>query len=197
MGTLAVTDIRAYYNVIRISRMIKARDYLNPLIQRYSLPNITMAPCSDSLVVTSDDSDIRTYYKFILALMDKVKFSKVKIGIDPGKKIGIAVIGDGYLIDLRSFLNISEVLRFISDIVDLSDRILIKIGNGANGRKIVSSLRNIFKDRDHSKVRIVTVDEYDASHIVSLYGIKFKKRYEDMISALQIVLKYVPLEEDL
>ena len=85
MGVLVAKDIRAYYSVMRIANDIKSRDYLKTLMQKYSPPKIVIANGDAPIVVTKGDSKRKIYYKFILAFMDKMKFDKVRVGVDPGK----------------------------------------------------------------------------------------------------------------
>jgi len=197
VGVLVVKDIRAYYNVMRIANDIKSRDYLNTLMQKYSPPRIVVSKEDAPIVVTRGDSKRKAYYKFILAFMDKTRFKRVRVGVDPGKNIGVAVIADGHLIDLDLLHRVGDLINLVKDLMDIAEKIVVKIGNGGNSQHIISELKMIFSKDECKKglgsLDIVCVNEYDASSI-SYHWFKFRRRYEDMVSALQIALKYVPEE---
>jgi len=193
VGVLVAKDIRAYYSVMRIANDIKSRDYLKTLMQKYSPPKIVIANGDAPIVVTKGDSKRKIYYKFILAFMDKMKFDKVRVGVDPGKSMGIAVIADGHLIDLDLLHKIDDLVNLVKDLMDLAEKVVIKIGNGGNSQHIIDKLREAFNGRLRCSLDIICINEYDASSI-SYYWLKFRRRYEDMVSALQIALKYVPEE---
>jgi len=197
VGILVVKDIRAYYNVMRIANDIKSRDYLKTLMQKYSPPKIVVAKEDAPIVVTKGDSKRKAYYKFILAFMDKTRFDRVRVGVDPGKNIGVAVIADGHLIDLDLLHRIYDLINLVKDLMDIAEKVVVKIGNGGNSQHIISELKMAFNRNESNRylgsLNIICVNEYDASS-VPYYWLRFRRRYEDMVSALQIALKYVPEE---
>ncbi len=74
----------------------------------------------------------------------KRKFKKIVVGIDPGPKPGIAVVGDGYFVEEIQLSNLWEVRRYIDSISEgyEPEYMIIRIGDGdiVNRNRIVNAL---------------------------------------------------------
>ena len=77
-------------------------------------------------------------------LYGKKRFEKLVVGIDPGPKPGIAVIGDGIVVEEIQLSSVSKVRGLIDDIYSgYSPRFfLVRIGDGdiTNRNRIINSL---------------------------------------------------------
>ncbi|MFP3317676.1 MAG: hypothetical protein RXP98_00615 [Thermoplasmata archaeon] len=97
----------------------------------------------------------------ISRLYGKERFDDIFIGIDPGMRIGIAIFGDGILLEEFELTDIIDLRKIIEDIKrDYSpNRIVVRIGKGdePNRNRIINVLYGLFK--------IELVDEYGTSSI--------------------------------
>jgi len=79
----------------------------------------------------------------------KKVFSKIIVGIDPGPKPGIAVIGDGNVVEEIQLSHIGEVRRVVDDIKlgYGAEHFIVRIGDGdiVNRNKIVNSLVDSYR----------------------------------------------------
>ena len=53
------------------------------------------------------------YFKIYLFSKGKKEFKNLLIGIDPGRRMGLAVIGDGEILDLRIFHETREIVEYL------------------------------------------------------------------------------------
>lgn len=88
-------------------------------------------------------------------LLGKRRYSQIIIGIDPGKRPGIAVLGDGTVIAVHQTSS-NEVCEAVKQIVNEyhADQFIIRVGHGARliRNQIINSLINL-------GLRIELVDE--------------------------------------
>ncbi len=93
----------------------------------------------------------------------KRKFKKIVVGIDPGPKPGIAVVGDGYFVEEIQLSNLWEVRRYIDSISEgyKPEYIIIRIGDGdiVNRNRIVNTLIDTY--------RVELVDESNTSESIT------------------------------
>ncbi len=80
----------------------------------------------------------------IRILKGKDRFEELIIGIDPGAKPGIAIIGDGMVLETRGARSPEEVAELTKDIVSSypADHVIFRIGHGdpTNRNRIINSL---------------------------------------------------------
>ena len=98
--------------------------------------------------------------KALPRLMNKTHFRSLVIGIDPGPKPGIAVIGDGVLLEAYECSSTRKVRK---EIIDISlgyfyREVMVKIGNGdaPNRNDIIRSIEKL-------GISILVVDEKNTS----------------------------------
>ncbi|MGD6934921.1 MAG: hypothetical protein ACQCN5_12015 [Candidatus Bathyarchaeia archaeon] len=99
------------------------------------------------LSFTSEDELDSLLSAITINLQGKDRYDKIVIGIDPGEVNGLAVIGDGKLVDKANCLSIREInnkLKSILKNVNLSATLVkIKIGNGVPAYKeLIEALDN-------------------------------------------------------
>ncbi|MCK5547461.1 MAG: hypothetical protein KAI64_00495 [Thermoplasmata archaeon] len=84
--------------------------------------------------------------KAIQMLRGKERFGEVVIGIDPGAKPGMAILGDGDILNSLTAKKPEQVVEFVKKAKKTypSDRFRIKIGHGdmTNRNRIINSLEN-------------------------------------------------------
>ncbi len=101
----------------------------------------------------------------------KKEFSKIVIGIDPGPKPGIAVIGDGNVIEEIQLSDVSQVRGVIDEIRFgyAPQNFIIRIGDGdiVNRNKIVNSLIEDY--------RIEMVNERNTSEAITNRNVESAK----------------------
>lgn len=86
-------------------------------------------------------------------------YHEVVIGIDPGKRPGFAVLGEGRLLQTAQVFRIDEVLPLLLKLIDLypADSYVIRLGHGSP-RERDHILRGVGRI-DRSDVRLQLVDE--------------------------------------
>ena len=77
-------------------------------------------------------------------LYGKKRFERIIVGIDPGPKPGVAVVGDGNFVEEVQLSNVEEVRNFVDKVYRgySPDSLVIRIGDGdiVNRNRIVNSL---------------------------------------------------------
>jgi hypothetical protein len=119
----------------------------------YSIPNdinAILSSASDQFMLPGQikaTTSIEGIRKCLPLLLNKSKFNKVIIGIDPGPRPGIAVMADNVLMEAWECPTIDDIRHGILGIAENYDYqyIMIKIGNGdrPNRDLIINQLRNI------------------------------------------------------
>jgi len=106
---------------------------------------------------TEIDSEIQSSINEALKLLSGItRFGVLTIGIDPGKRPGIAVIGDADLINVYQVQSPEDVVKKVEEILAIypADQIRVRIGHGAPiaRNRIINSLFEL-------KIKIEMVDE--------------------------------------
>ncbi len=116
----------------------------------------------------------RTLERAIFASLDRERPDILAIGIDPGKRPGIAFIADGKLVSIYRSSGDRGVADRVNMIVGSSDprKVLVRIGNGAPPSR--DNIISMLKEMD---LEIETVDERKTS---------ISRRYRDEVAAIII-----------
>ncbi|RLF49659.1 MAG: hypothetical protein DRN20_01510 [Thermoplasmata archaeon] len=89
-------------------------------------------------------------------LLDKERYELLLVGIDPGERTGIAVVGDGVVLRKEVATSVDSAIRIVSKIISVypHKKYLVKIGHGdvINRNRIINGL-------SRKKIRVVIVDE--------------------------------------
>ena len=146
--------------------------------------------CLDCVILEADEDpppDIRTRYrinrfpdaertleKAIFASMDRGGPDLLAIGIDPGKRPGVAFIADGRLVSVYRSSGDSGVAERVKMIVGSCDprKVLVRIGDGAPPSR--DNIITLLKKMD---MKIEMVDERKTT---------ISKRYRDEVAAIMI-----------
>lgn len=193
MGILT-SDFRVYYNLIEA---MKKRD-----LPFASLSFEEQIPLNIGVIITTKEEEKKIdFQKIVIAendieltidvakrtLKGKDKCKKLIVGIDPGKRPGLAVIGDG---DILSTAQVSSPEK-VAEIVDRalksypSEEIIVRIGHGdtTHRNRIINSLSK-FKLRieisDETRTtKISDSPDIDAAIDIALkQGQEAKRRYK-------------------
>lgn len=117
----------------------------------------------------------------------KEGYSKIVIGIDPGEVVGLAVLGDGKLIEAENCCSIEETSKKISNAIRnlgnvSSASISVKVGDGvpAYKERILEALDDILPER----VNLESVREAGTSRFLDKS--KHRRGPRDIASAIRI-----------
>ncbi len=115
------------------------------------------------------------------------KCRKLIIGVDPGKKPGIAVICDGKIVERMQALNPEDCLRVIEDALSSRtyDAATIRIGHGdlTNRNRTITVLRELglrmeLVDESHTTKLTKNADIDAAISIAFTEGVKIREMYD-------------------
>ncbi len=167
-------------NIFRKHVKVLTRDYLSLMKHREFYSRI--------IKVKEDANLFKVYLEAYLKANNKEYFDSLIIGIDPGMRIGVAVIGDGEVIDLVVFHSFERLERYIENIVsNCPFRICkIKIGNGEKWYEIATELKKsvIFDKR----ITMEIIDE-GGSNSHGIIGTVINWVHDkDLASAIKIAL---------
>lgn len=138
-----------------------------------------------NVLVFKDGQDPSTVVdEAVQIVKGKRGYEKLVIGVDPGKTFGVAIIGDGNVLDTSSCSSLEEIVSFILRALDKSSASvnIVRIGDGAPDytTELIHSL-----DEALSKdVTMEIVSEAGTSHFV---GEPAQRRgLRDAMSAIKI-----------
>lgn len=104
-------------------------------------------------------------------LYGKKKFERVIVGIDPGPKPGIAVVGDGNFVEEVQLSDVEEVRSYIDKVYEgyRADSFIVRIGDGdlVNRNRIINALVDDY--------RVELVDERNTSESINNKDIESAK----------------------
>ena len=113
-----------------------------------------------SVVAFEEGSDPRkAVEEALLLLLGKTRFRDLMIGIDPGKQIGLAVLGDGVVLETGTYTEAKELIDEVARIFFAfpSERAVVKIGRGAEVYN--KTLRSTLSSRLSPTVEVRMVEE--------------------------------------
>ncbi|MEL9909382.1 MAG: hypothetical protein QXP97_07050 [Desulfurococcus sp.] len=168
--------------------------YGSILYTDYSVFSEEMAGRSDILVFYDPTHDCRILEKAILASYLKDIYNELVIGVDPGRRIGYIVVGDGeYIIHgMGEYIDLIHVVNYLKKCVP-AERIIIRVGSRHRGIELAS----ILKKDTGVKVEVVSEDDTTPSSIkiddARLLGSRIGRikpfREKDVYAAYKIAMK--------
>ena len=120
-------------------------------------------------------------------LEGKDKFKRVIIGIDPGKRPGVAVLGEGEVLEVYQVDSPEKVVEILKRVLKMypNQEVVIRIGHGAptHRNRIINALFNFgvpmeMVDESNTTQKTVQPDIKAAIDIASSPGISIKSRLE-------------------
>lgn len=141
------------------------------------------------LVLTiNEDDDIALMLDKAVKIIDgKERFGALIIGIDPGKRPGVAVLGDGEVLNVYHIDSPEEVVKILRQIQKIypKQEIMIRIGHGAptQRNRIINALFNFglpmeLVDESHTTQKTVQPDIKAAIDIALSSGIPILGKFE-------------------
>ena len=135
--------------------------------------------------IYSNDDPNRFINTIIQQIRGKKEYTQVVIGVDPGHQFGLAILGDGILLDSRRLSSVRDVVVDIQSLVlNISaDKITIKIGNGNPLLSI--ELKQRLRDQLDPAIDIVLVDEHGTTKNYRRFS-AYNRTSKDIYSAIRI-----------
>ena len=138
----------------------------------------------NTFIFSNEDPD-RFITTIIQRVQGKNEYSQVVIGVDPGHQFGLAILGDGTLLETKLISDIKEVVAAIQSFV-LNfgvEQTTIKIGNGTPLLSI--ELRRLLQTQLDAAINIEIVDEHGTTKNYRRYS-SYNRTSKDIYSAIRI-----------
>lgn len=138
----------------------------------------------NTFIFSNEDPD-RFINTIIQRVQGKNEYSQVVIGVDPGHQFGLAILGDGTLLETKLISDIKEVVAAIQSFV-LNfgvEQTIIKIGNGNPLLSI--ELRRLLQTQLDAAINIEIVDEHGTTKNYRRYS-SYNRTSKDIYSAIRI-----------
>jgi hypothetical protein len=142
----------------------------------------------EPVLTVSDNDDFSLLIdKAIKIIQGKKSFRTFIVGIDPGKRPGVAVLGDGEILNVYQPATPEDVVQIIKQVKRTypNQELLIRIGHGAptQRNRIINALFNLGQtmelvDESHTTQKTQQPDIKAAIDIAHSHGVKIKTRYE-------------------
>jgi hypothetical protein len=189
-------NFAVYYDLVKLLKERKI-----PFI---SLSFNDMIPTNVGLIITTSEERDKIDFEHTLhiaeaddigLILDKAlkiiegkdKLKSIVIGIDPGKRPGVAVLGDGEVLNVYQLATPEEVVEILKQIQKIypKQNISIRIGHGAptHRNRIINALYNFnlpmeLVDESHTTHKTVQPDIKAAMDIALSSGMPIKSKYE-------------------
>ncbi|OYT40650.1 MAG: hypothetical protein B6U89_01420 [Desulfurococcales archaeon ex4484_58] len=149
----------------------------------------------DLYIVYDPMHSCRELERSILAMKFKDYYNEVVVGIDPGKKPYMVIIGDGEILE-HKYIDLSRVEEEIVGYLNCypARQKLVRVGGGYNGWRIILRIREVID----SRIEVVDEEEttpkqnrVDDLVVLDKYLSKLSKPYrnKDAYAALKIALR--------
>jgi hypothetical protein len=138
----------------------------------------------NTFIFSSEDPN-RFITTIIQRVQGKNEYSQVVIGVDPGHQFGLAILGDGTLLETKLISDMKEVVAAIQSFVlnFVVEQTLIKIGNGNPLLSI--ELRRLLQTQLDAAINIEIVDEHGTTKNYRRYS-SYNRTSKDIYSAIRI-----------
>jgi len=144
-----------------------------------------------ALVVKDDEGIDKVVEEIKLLLKRKTAYNSLVIGIDPGKRIGVAVVGDGEFLEGKVLERKEKLVPYMLKVLEkyLYEKCIIRIGFKEHVSTTIAELihRNI--KPLHDKVVLELVSENKTSKTPLSHTKPEYKIPKDVASAIHIALK--------
>lgn len=129
----------------------------------------------------------------IIQGLDEKSFDELIVGIDPGKTIGLAVVGRGIILKSSIHQNLKEVFQTLDKTVQSlkPKKVLVKVGMGGclnlDFKREIDKFTKLMWNKLNTPFEVLFVDEKNTTTIIKRR--KIKKREKDIASAVEIALR--------
>lgn len=148
----------------------------------------TILTCNEKNIEKTVDEAVN----IVKGLSGKI-FDEIVVGIDPGKTIGFAVVGEGIVLEASTYTSFKEVFQALIRICQTLNpkKILVKVGLGGcfdeNFKIWMEKIKEKLLKKFGVEVKILFVDEKNTTTVAKKRRIKRKER--DKVSAVEIALR--------
>jgi len=144
-----------------------------------------------ALIVKDDEAVDKVIEEVRLLLKRKIAYNILAIGIDPGKRTGIAVLGDGEFLEGKTFDNKESLISYLLNVLKKYpySKCIIRIGFKEPVSSLIAELiyRNIKSTYGRVDLEFVSENKTTKSPITPM---KLKRKVpRDVTSAMHIALK--------
>jgi hypothetical protein len=140
-------------------------------------------------VIYKEDSDLaQIIAEAERIIQGKKNYEKIVVGIDPGKTFGIAVLGDGKIIETANSSSEEETFRIIADAIkrNPADSLIIRIGDSAP--TYAENLLRLFERELPKNVELELVSEAGTTRLS--HELPNRQGAKDVISAIKIAGRF-------
>jgi len=139
---------------------------------------------SNVLVFKDEQDASKVVDEAVQIVKGKRGYEKLVIGVDPGKTFGVAIVGDGNVLDTSSCSSLRETVNIILEALDKSSAPMniIRIGDGAP--EYTTELINSLDEALSSEVTLEIVSEAGTSHFMGETA--QRRELKDAMSAIKI-----------
>lgn len=134
--------------------------------------------------VYSNEDPHRFINHVIRYIQGKKQYAQVAIGIDPGHQFGLAILGDGILLETKIIATMKDVATTLQSLLFnyKAKRTIIKIGNG--NPSLSTELSQLLQDQLKT-MDIEIVDEYGTTKNYRRFS-SYNRTSKDIYSAIRI-----------
>jgi len=197
--TIAVvtTSGRAYYNIVSELKR-RGLSFLSicpgdPIPMNIKVAITTASEkdkihCSNILVYDCLSDPSSLVEKALQIASGKTQYREVIVGVDPGKRFGIAVLGDGKVLKIVTAKNVREAVSSIRQMIEIAkaDDKIIRIGNGAGDQRV--ALITLLSEMLPPDVLMESVEENGTSKPFRKSS-DWKRDLIDGVSAIRISMR--------
>ena len=154
------------------------------------LPEVVLSDVPRGLreIIVSDEMEAAR--RVTSYMYGRKKFSRIIVGVDPGPKPGIAVVGDGFVVEKMHLSSVDDVRGAVDEISRGYSplRLTVRIGNGdiVNRNRIINSLVDTYEveivDERNTTRTITDRDVESAKFIAFSRGRRVRGRVNTVIS---------------
>jgi hypothetical protein len=140
-------------------------------------------------VIYKEDSDPAQIVAEAERIMrGKTSYERVVIGIDPGKTFGIAVLGDGKIIETANGSSEEEIFRIVKEVIrrNPADSLIIRVGDSAP--TYAENLLHLLEQELPKNVGIEIVSEAGTTRLSQ--ELPNRQGAKDVISAIKIAGRF-------
>ena len=140
-------------------------------------------------IVYKEDSDpIQIVEEAELITRGKSSYERIVIGIDPGKTFGVAVLGDGKIIETANTSSEEETFNRVMDIIkrEPATSLIIRVGDSAP--TYADNLLRLLEQKLPKNVKVEIVSEAGTTSLS--HELPNRKEAKDVISAIKIAGRF-------
>ncbi|MEM3926326.1 MAG: hypothetical protein QXU13_01915 [Desulfurococcaceae archaeon] len=150
---------------------------------------------NDLLIIYDPSRDCRKLEEAVLLCKSLSNFySEVVIGVDPGKVISYAIVGDGLFITYGegSIDDLNNSIEYVKRCLPFKD-LLIRVGSGRNGLELALALKRLFNTRVELVSEEETTPRWSIKEEINLLSRRLKGlkpyRFKNIYAAYRIAMK--------